>query len=625
LDIATITGNVFFGTGDNQIINIFGGNSTTLLASMVGNVTYGQGTMPGSDQLTVGAFGVFAGSITAPSGVAVDVQPNGLLNLENAQTSTAGTSATALNATTFKVENQGTVTLFVSEALTGSGVIQASQSATIAQGADLGVAYASFVPQVSSGSSDQFVLITAPHTGCGSGGTQSCLYIDPATIDLYNTSLTHNVSDTVDHGALPFLFKSAQLGTDTLGNTDRLVLNIVPKTKDELGLTPGSYGYQLFDQVNQALGIDETLGSAMVNGVRNLSQAQAAYNSFAPNVTGGSRAIAISITDPATGVVAARQRSLTMYSQNSGEETLWGQQFVQMIKDPGRGATDANTGDKIEAGFKDHGFGFAIGMDSGSPRYGWYGGAFTFYAGDVGELARDSHTNEEWYLLSGYSVWRGKGLFFDSKVDVGYGHFNGKRYVTLEVPTTGGTNTYTREADNTHAGALLSGGFTTGAMLAYGATTFTPELSLDGLLMREEGYTEKNPGAATLGDGFDLQVQPYYAKSLRAFIGADVRHDIDLGDFFLQPEMRVGYRYDFLNDPVKLKAAFAYADTTGATAAAGQQFTVTGPDPAQGNFVLGGSIAATTDAWSLGGSYDFVRGSNGAFEQVGMINLLGRI
>jgi hypothetical protein len=104
-----------------------------------------------------------------------------------------------------------------------------------------------------------------------------------------------------------------------------------------------------------------------------------------------------------------------------------------------------------------------------------------------------------------------------------------------------------------------------------------------------------------------------------------VRYDLDLWDFYLQPEGHAGYRYDVFNDPVKLKAAFAYANTTGGTPVPGDQFTITGPDPAQGNFVLGGSLASTTDTWTLGLNFDFVKGSNGIFEEVGTLNLLGRI
>jgi hypothetical protein len=54
-------------------------------------------------------------------------------------------------------------------------------------------------------------------------------------------------------------------------------------------------------------------------------------------------------------------------------------------------------------------------------------------------------------------------------------------------------------------------------------------------------------------------------------------------------------------------------------------FTVVGPDPAQGNFVAGASLSTTTDAWTLGANFDFVRGTNGATTEVGTIHLLGRI
>jgi uncharacterized protein YhjY with autotransporter beta-barrel domain len=219
-------------------------------------------------------------------------------------------------------------------------------------------------------------------------------------------------------------------------------------------------------------------------------------------------------------------------------------------------------------------------------------------------------------------VWRGKGLFLDTKLDAGYGHIDGKRSISLVQPTGA---IYTREADNKHAGALISGGVTTGVMFSYGATTLMPQLSLDGMYMREEGYTEHNPSTTTIGDGFNLKVNPYYAKSLRAFLGADIRYDLELWDFFLQPEARAGYRYDFISDPVKLRAAFAYSNVTTNSVGPGSVFELTGPDPSQGNFVVGGTIASTTDTWTLGLNFDVVRGSNGAYQQVGTLSILGRI
>ncbi|MEI9931672.1 MAG: autotransporter outer membrane beta-barrel domain-containing protein [Rhizomicrobium sp.] len=143
--------------------------------------------------------------------------------------------------------------------------------------------------------------------------------------------------------------------------------------------------------------------------------------------------------------------------------------------------------------------------------------------------------------------------------------------------------------------------------------------------MRQEGYTESHPTKSPgNGEGFDLSTDSYYSSSMRVFVGADARQDLDFGDFFVQPDVRLGYRYDLLNDPAKVRARFADVPVNGIDGA-GPTFTIEGPDPSQGNFVAGGSLSATTDAWTLGANFDFVRGTNGATTEVGTIHLLGRI
>ena len=96
-------------------------------------------------------------------------------------------------------------------------------------------------------------------------------------------------------------------------------------------------------------------------------------------------------------------------------------------------------------------------------------------------------------------------------------------------------------------------------------------------------------------------------------MGTEVREDLNLGDFFVQPDLRIGYRYDLLNDPMKLKVSFADLGPN----VTPPQFTVIGPDPSQGNFVAGGSLSATTDSWTIGANFDYVRGTNGATTEVG--------
>jgi hypothetical protein len=223
-------------------------------------------------------------------------------------------------------------------------------------------------------------------------------------------------------------------------------------------------------------------------------------------------------------------------------------------------------------------------------------------------------------MLTGYTDWRGKGLFLDTKIDVAYMTLKQKRYISLQIPNANGvgSSTFLDEADSNRPGLVGSAGFTTGVILAYGSTTLTPQFSMDAMTMRVEGATETHPSLSPgNGAGFDLATNSYYSNSARVFLGADVREDLDMGDFFIQPDVRLGYRYDFINDPQKVTAHFV--STPGA------DFTVTGPDPSQGNFVAGASLSATTDAWTLGLNFDFVRGTNGATTEVGTIHLLGRI
>ena len=96
-------------------------------------------------------------------------------------------------------------------------------------------------------------------------------------------------------------------------------------------------------------------------------------------------------------------------------------------------------------------------------------------------------------------------------------------------------------------------------------------------------------------------MKPYYANSLRAFLGTEVRQDVNLGDFFLQPSARVGYRFDFLNDPTKLHAAFADIDSNDfRQRSRAHPLPFRAPIPAVATLVGGLNLNATTDNWTIG-------------------------
>lgn len=567
----TVLGDIYFGSGaDTLTVN---GVSTTAYSTVNGNIDFGSNnTNAGvTDKLNIGAFGVVSGQITESELNMLDVTiaSGGTLNVLN---NSVRQSLLVKNLT---MASNAHLNIAVSTLLPDNVSINGTDIAIAGANADtIGVVFSSFIP-----ATGRFVLLQAP-TGH--------LHID-------------NTAQVVAglNSEIPFLFTgSAAYLTDQAG-LDQLVLNLTPKSASTLGLS--GYAAQVFPYANAALENDDTLGAAIISGVTDNESAQTVYSQFAPDASGGTRAIAISLTDHATGPVAARQRALRLYATQPGDLTLWGQEFAQQISDKGSDGLP---------GFKDSGFGFALGADGGDALGGWYGGAFTFYTGNVDQRApQSSRDNTQWYMLSGYSTWRGKGLFLDTQLTAGYGDLAAHRFVTV-----GGI---TRQADSKRSAVLGAAGMTTGANLVYGSTTLTPNIAIDGLTMREEGYTETGGGA-----GFDLHVNPVLMSSLRAFVGVNARQDVNFGSFFMQPELRVGYRYDLLADRIDLTAAFPGVTGTGPGAG---DFTITGPQPSKGNLLAGASIAATTGAWSIGLNYDMLSGNNGGMTQVGTVSLVGRI
>ncbi len=633
----TITGNMLYGSGgNNYALNV--GNTGTGGAANLGTGTlntpnnyavvagtviarpagaapstsanvidYGAGT---GHSLTIGSFGYVNSVIraSASSGVAVTVENNGTLFVANS------TSTGSLNASTFNIQSGGTLGLTVTQNTTAtSPVINAITSASIAANSTVALQFGSFISSAN---------VFAPVT-------QDIVLISAPTINIATTTLAQNNLKLSEN--LPFLFEASTtpLRLGTAGGNQTLLLALTPRTPGPgtgttdatagLGLTGDAFAQ--FPYIVRALATDPSLGSTIatsmtvynnpgvasskINVAASQQQAQQAFTQFGPDTSGGAKQVAIMITDQATGPVAARQRLLRSYSKVPGEMTLWAQEFFGNINNKGRVSADGSL-----TNYKDHGFGFTLGMDSGSPRGGWFGGAFTFYSGDVSQtLPRATQTQTQWYMLSGYSHWKGRRLFVDTTLSVAYGDFVGRRDLSV-----GGV---TRRAEGKRATLMGALGGKIGAAYGTRAFEFSPYLSLDGMTMREEGYTEFGGGP-----GFNLQVAPYYANSLRTALGVDLKTSMTLWGVNLTPEARFGYRYDLVNSPVKLRAGFV---STGGTTTAGNSYNFVGPDPDTGNMFGGLGLGAGTDSWQLGVNFDIVRGNNGSTTQVGTISLLGRI
>ncbi|HUE63609.1 MAG TPA: autotransporter outer membrane beta-barrel domain-containing protein [Rhizomicrobium sp.] len=636
-----ILGNIFFGSaGNGDTLNVgntggggTGANATgvvntpsayaivaqTVVSNTVGlaplteanTISFGSGS---GNLLHVGGYGYVNAVITsAVGGLAVQVDPNGQLFVAN--------TTTALQASTFTIANNGTLGLAISQTNLNSltPVVQAN-SATLT-GANLSLQFGTYissgftVANTTSPAVQTITLIRAPVIN----DTASSLALQNSLLGLNTPFLFETPTES---GVTPLTE-----ATDISTGQQVLQLHLLPRSTGAKnadgtpGLNLSGEARNEFPFTAAALATDNQLGAAVatsltaynipgvpssgINVAASQQQAQQVFSQFAPDVSGGTREIAIMLTDQATGPVAARQRLLRSFGNQPGDTTLWGEEFTGQINNKGRVSSDGTLTD-----YKDHGFGFTLGMDAGSPRNGWYGGAFTFYTGDViQDLPRDTRTNTQWYMLTGYTDWHGKHAFLDTTLSAAYGDFEENRFMDV-----GGI---VREATSRRPGAMLALGANTGATLHYSGIEVDPHVSLDGMTLREEGYQEANGGP-----GLNLDVAPYFANSFRGAIGADVKGNISLWGFDLTPEGRLGYRYDFVQNAVKIKAAF---ESTGGRSTAGNTMTFIGPDPDTGNAIVGLSLGAHTDTWELGVNYDWIRGNNGSTTQVGILTVLGRI
>lgn len=604
-NLGNVLGAIRFGSGADTLDD---SGTAQKPATIVGNVSFG-GTATGNggnDVLDIGLFGSLTGAVTETLGSHVDVtvDQGGTLDLQNTSAN-LGDNVIGLYAGSFQTQPGANLGLIVSQPFNLSinpqslALIQ-TQSAVIGTDTNFDVTFGSYIGNYIPGKGYQgrgqtavFDLLSAP---IGS------LMISPEELALIDDSFAKSI---------PFLFTGNLCtwninGQSTCGGLNpgqsELVMNLTPKSAQTLGLT--GYALKMFPYANESLFSDDLLGGAMLNNVQNAQEAQAAYDAYAPDVSGATRALAISLTDEATNIVAARQRALREYADQDGDLTMWTQEFVERLNQDNTVAG---------AGYTNSGFGFVIGADEGDPQDGRYGGAFTFFSGGMSAKAPLlQKTRSEWYSATGYTDWHGRIFFLDTQATLGYVRLNGDRSIQL--------GDFLRTADETHPGEYLAGGATAGVQYDVLGAAVMPQVSFDGLAMREEGYTEQTAQAAAAqnANGFNLHVDPTYAASLRAFAGLDTRDDINLGDYLLQPEARAGYRYDFANGAENVTANFVDVVPL-------DQFKISGPKPSPGNALAGAGLSLSTGAWSVGLSFDYLYANSGNTSEEGTLTLLGRI
>jgi uncharacterized protein with beta-barrel porin domain len=289
------------------------------------------------------------------------------------------------------------------------------------------------------------------------------------------------------------------------------------------------------------------------------------------------------MTDSATGIVGARERNLVLSPASQQDEfRFWAQEVYDQV---------SASRTSVSSGFSGAGQGVAIGVEWGAVPNVRYGLAFTFFASQEAEAhPADNKTDGDWHLLSFYAGWRPGNFFVTPELNFGQADYTSRRGVAIG-------DTFSRTARANWSGYLGSGAITTGYVFPMGGVQLVPELSVDGLYVRENTYNEQGAGAA------DLSIASQELKSARGFAGIITQGSFNWEGGILQPQLLLGWSYDFLNHPGTMTGVFASAPDA--------PFHLTGPNFDSNRIIGGLGMSYSVGYWSAAVNYDASLASGG--------------
>lgn len=542
----------------NVAIDISHGSANQTIntsGAITGNVIFGSAGMNGAiagNQLVIeGASAAVNGSVSHATGGTVDVHVS--------QGGTGGVLNTSgAQITTLRVGEAGTVQLALNQSSATSPVISATGPVTFGFGSQVTLVPTSFLPN---------------------NGTYTLIHS--------NTSLTFSDFTAATQQPIPYIFNGAITQS---GNN--LVVTLQRKTAAQLGLTGNAAA--VYEPLSQSALADNSFGAALLT-LTNAQDVQTAINANVPDIGAGTRALVVAMTDSSTGVVGARERNLVLSAANQQDEFRF---WAQEVYDQASAGTTS-----LAPGYSGSAQGIAAGVEFGALPDIRYGLAFTFFASQESQShPADDKTDGDWHLLSFYAGWRPGNFFVTPELNLGQADYSSRRGITLG-------NALSRTANANWIDYLGSAAVTAGYVLPFGVFQLVPEFSLDGLYLHQNIINEKNAGAA------DLSIAAQDGKSLRGFAGIITQGALAWAGGTIQPQLLLGWSYDFLHRPDAVTAAFRDAPAT--------SFQLAAPDPGANHFVGGVGLSYSVGAWSAGLNYDASLAS-GSITQSATFNLSTR-
>lgn len=350
-------------------------------------------------------------------------------------------------------------------------------------------------------------------------------------IELINAGVLNAPDDIAEIIAdgLPFLYDAA-LSRDP-DNADIVLLSLERRSAEALGLNANQTA--AYDAVLTALTTDEELGAAIVN-IAERDDFLLAYDQLLPDYAEAALQLASANASGAFGAVANRLD--VVRAQRAGSGGVWLQEYGAFV--------DREDG-VDNSGFRGHGFGVAVGVDR--PIGPFYAVGVNL-AGSSFQWEQATSFDDPVSALSAqagvYAAASAGNFLFDIYGGGGADFYDATRNIQIG-DVVRSTNA---EWTGYHAAASVRAGYEINA----GPLVILPTVSLDYLMLEEEGYEESGGGA-----GVDLEVGDRSWESVASTAMLTVGGRFNrAGRTWWSPRLRVGYRAELSGEPALTTARF---------------------------------------------------------------------
>ncbi|MEA3277128.1 MAG: autotransporter outer membrane beta-barrel domain-containing protein [Pseudomonadota bacterium] len=184
----------------------------------------------------------------------------------------------------------------------------------------------------------------------------------------------------------------------------------------------------------------------------------------------------------------------------------------------------------------------------------FFGGLSLRYAdGDVDfDSNRGSMSGDAWGLSAYGSYFLPSGLFFDGLIGYGVSDYTLKRRIQYSIDGIDANQTAKSDPDADLWNFNLGAGYT----INREAWSFTPELRINYLQNKLDGYSERMSDPKGVGGSMGLAIDSQTYESLTSNLGIQIARAISHAHGVIVPQLRLGWIHEFKNDQESVGARF---------------------------------------------------------------------